>query len=136
MTRRSTFRLLLDTHVWYWYVSGSRDLPASLREAIDHALGACWLSPISVWELGVLVEKGRIRLRGDYESWVDGAFEGFPVREAAVNFEVARRVRGLELEHGDPGDRFLAATALVYDLTLVTVDHRLVDAAWLPTLTA
>jgi PIN domain nuclease of toxin-antitoxin system len=35
MTRRSTHRLLLDTHVWYWYVSGSRDLPGSLRDAVD-----------------------------------------------------------------------------------------------------
>lgn len=84
----------------------------------------------------MLVEKRRIRLRVEYEHWVRKAFEGFPVREAFVNFEVSRRVHGLELEHGDPGDRFLAATALVYDLTLVTVDERLVTAAWLPTLTA
>ena len=135
MTRRSPFRLLLDTHIWYWYVSGSRDLPRSLRDAIDEALGSCWLSPISIWELGVLAEKGRIRLPEDYARWVEEALEGFPVREAPVNFEVARRVAELDFEHGDPGDRFLAATALVYDLTLVTVDHRLTDASWLPTLT-
>lgn len=134
MTRRSTYRLLLDTHVWYWYVSGSRDLPGSLRDAVDDALGLCWLSPISVWELGVLVTKGRIRLDLDYERWIRLAFTGFPVREAPINFEVAQKVRGLDLEHGDPGDRFLAATALVYDLTLVTMDHRLIDAG-LPTLT-
>ena len=47
MTRRSTFRLLLDTHIWYWYVSGSRDLPVPLREAIDDALGLCWTT--SLW---------------------------------------------------------------------------------------
>lgn len=135
MTRRSTYRLLLDTHVWYWYVSGSRDLPGSLRDAVDDALGLCWLSPISVWELGVLVTKGRIRLDLDYERWIRLAFTGFPVREAPINFEVAQKVRGLDLEHGDPGDRFLAATALVYDLTLVTMDHRFI-AAGLPTLTS
>lgn len=135
MTRRSTHRLLLDTHIWYWYVSGSRDLPASLKGVIDDALGLCWLSPISVWELGVLVSKGRIRLDLEYERWLRDAFTGFPVREASVNFEVARRVQRLELEHGDPGDRFLAATALVYDLTLVTMDRRLVDDTSLPTLT-
>ena len=129
-------RLLLDTHVWYWYVAGSRDLHGSLREALDESLGACWLSPVSIWEVGVLVDKGRIRLKTDLRKWVDEALAAFPVQEAAVNFEVARRVGELHLSHGDPADRFLAATALVYDLTLVTIDRRLTAADWLPTLAA
>lgn len=45
-----------------------------------------------------------------------------------------RRIETLELPHGDPADHFLAATALVYELTLVTLDRHLVSAAWLPTL--
>lgn len=59
-----------------------------------------------------------------------------PVREAPINFEIARRVHALDLPQGDPADHFLAATALVYDLTLVTLDRRLVEAPWLPTLTS
>ncbi len=129
-------RLLLDTHIWYWYAAGSRDLPGSLKDAIDEALGSCWLSPISLWELGVLVDRGRIRLDLAYRKWVDTALTDFPVHEAAVNFEVACRVDDLEGLHADPADRFLAATALVYELTLVTLDHRLATADRLPTLTA
>ncbi len=128
-------RLLLDTHIWYWYVAGSRDLPTPLRDAIDDALGSCWLSPISLWELGVLVDKRRIEIDLPYQKWVDRALGDFPVHEAAVNFEVSRRVHELEGLHADPADRFLVATALVYELALVTLDGRLVIPEWLPTLT-
>ena len=57
------------------------------------------------------------------------------MREAPINFEIARRVQEINLPHGDPADHFLATTALVYDLTLITVDQHLVEATWLPTLT-
>lgn len=136
MKRRRTFRLLLDTHIWVHYVAGSKDLPVSLREAVDEALGSCWLSPISLWELGVLVSKEKVRLNREYQGWLHEALEAFPVQEAAINFEVARRCKDLDLPHNDPADRLLAATALVYELTLVTLDENLVNAPWLPTLTA
>lgn len=136
MKRRRAFRLLLDTHVWVQYVAGSKDLAPALREALDDALGSCWLSPISLWELGVLTSKGRVRLSGEYGEWVREALSAFPVQEAPINFEVAQICGSLDLPHNDPADRFLAATALVYDLTLVTVDENLVEASWLPTLTA
>jgi len=135
MKRGAPSRLLLDTHTWYWYVSGSADLPRSLREVLDESLGSCWLSPISLWELGILAGKGRLRLFPSCREWIQDALAAFPVQEALPNFEVALRVQDLDLPHPDPGDRFLAATAIVYELTLVTVDRRLVEAPWLPTLT-
>ncbi len=129
-------RLLLDTHVWLWYVTGSGDLPRSLREAIEEAVGLCWLSPISVWEVGMLIGKRRIRTPRDAAQWIDEAMAAYPLREAPVNFEVARTVPALKLPHGDPADHFLAATALVYDLTLVTLDRNLISARAVEILTA
>ncbi len=128
-------RFLLDTHIWIWYVLGSADLPASLRSALDDAIGRCWLAPISLWETLLLVRKGRVRIHGAYQDWVDQALETVPMREAVFNFEVARKVDTLTLPHGDPADHFIAATALVYGHTLVTLDQNLVEASWLPTLT-
>ncbi len=128
-------RYLLDTHVWLWYLAGSRDLPTTLREALDDAAGLCWLSPISVWEANMLVERGRVRSVGGRD-WVRDALEKLPLREAPINFEVARTIADLVLPHNDPADHFLAATALTYDLTLVTLDGHLLRAEWLPTLTA
>ncbi len=129
-------RYLLDTHVWLWYLAGTKDLPKTLREALDDAAGMCWLSPISIWEANALVARGRVRSVGVEKDWVRAALKNLPLREAPVNFEVARAVADLDLPHNDPADHFLAATALVYDLTLATVDHKLVEAEWLPTLSA
>ncbi len=128
-------RFLLDTHIWIWYVLGSKDLPRSLREALDQAIGRCWLSPISLWEASLLNRKGRLRVHGSLEDWVEEALEAVPMREAGFSFEVAKTVTNVTLPHGDPADHFIAATALVYELTLVTVDGKLVDAEWLSTLT-
>ena len=123
---------LLDTHIWYWYLLGSNQLPDRVQETIEASPELCRLSPISVWELGMLAARGRLRLEGELRSWLGRAFEAFPLREAALNREVA--LRSLELRlHRDPADRFLAATALVYDLTLLTVDRRLTGADWLRT---
>ncbi len=129
-------RYLLDTHIWLWYLAGSKDLPVSLRDALDDAVGMCWLSPISLWEASVLVQRGRVRNVGTGRDWIGDALKNLPLREAPVNFEVARALSDLDLPHNDPADHFLAATTLVYELTLVTMDHHLRRASWLPTLTA
>jgi len=128
-------RLLLDTHIWIWHVSGSRDLPQGLRDVIDSSAGQLWLSPVSIWEAGTLVQRGRFRIRIDYLEWVRRAFDLLPLMEAPVSFEVARRLQTFELPQNDPADNLLAATALVYGLTLMTVDRELCSASWLPVLT-
>ena len=128
-------KYLLDTHIWIWYVLGSPDLPKSLRLALDDSIGRCWLAPISIWETFLLVKKNRLRIQGEYQPWINRALEAVPVQQATFTFEVARKIETLTLPHGDPADHIIAATALVYGQTLVTVDENLVHATWLPTLT-
>ena len=131
--RRPGPPFLLDTHVWFWYLVGSDRLPPGLRDAIDDALGELWLSPISVWELCMLDERGRVRLEPDRRSWVEEALGRLPLEEASLNREVALVSSEVELAQRDPADRFLAATALVFSLTLLTVDERLTNAPGIPT---
>ena len=122
--------LLLDTHVWFWHLIGSERLPVRLREALDSRPGECWLSPISIWEIGMLAQKRRIQLGSELRTWVSEAFKAFPLRIADLNHEVALASLEVKLPHKDPADRFLAATAQVFDLTLATVDGRLISARW------
>lgn len=118
-------RLLLDTHVWLW----SRLAPSRLGERIarelEDAANDLWLSPISVWETLLLAERGRLELAGDPAAWVRRALESVPVREAPLTRGVALASRALALPQQDPADRFIAATAAVYHLTLVTADESL-----------
>lgn len=126
-------RVLLDTHIWFWYLTGSDRLPPGLREGIADAEGLPWLSPVSVWELGLLVERGRVELDRSVREWVEDARRELPVEEAGMNTEVALTSHEIDVGHRDPADRFLAATALVFDLTLLTVDDRLATLDWIPT---
>jgi PIN domain nuclease of toxin-antitoxin system len=132
-TRKHPPPFLLDTHIWFWYLTGSERLPKTLGAAIDAASDELWLSPVSVWELGMLADRGRVRLAGGARSWIEDAKRRFPLRDAPLNQEVAVVSLETTFPHRDPADRFLAATALVYGLTLVTIDDRLTKAPWLPT---
>ncbi len=120
--------LLLDTHVWFWFLSGSNRLPSRLRHRISREVDTCWLSPISVWELGLLVARGRIRLDREYRRWLAAASNLLPLRDAPLTRAVALSSNELELPHRDPADRFLVATAQVYDLALATVDSRIIES--------
>lgn len=126
--------LLLDTHIWLWYALGDSQLSENLRSTIAAETTELWLSPISVWEVLLLVEKGRISLQLDTATWIDQSLKALAMREAALNHQIAILSRQLTLSHQDPADRFIAATAIHYQLQLATVDARLTGAAWLQTI--
>ena len=120
-------KLLLDTHIWLW---SSLEPPRILRRVAKELLdqeNELWLSPISVWELNFLRRKGRAKTPQDIPTWVAGSLQELRLTEAPLTIEVALAVSALDFPHGDPADHFLAATAKVFDLTLVTADTNLID---------
>jgi len=119
--------VLLDTHIWLWALLDPARLSRAVRALLASPAETLRLSPISVWEAMMLAERGRIALEPDPRSWLDRALATAPVTEAPLTFEVAMASRSIALEHRDPADRFIAASALVFDLTLVTADARLLD---------
>ena len=127
-------KLLLDTHIWLWSLAEPGRLSKRVRAAVTRAENEFWVSPISVWELLVLAERGRVKLDDEPRRWVADALASTPAQEAILTFEVAIRSREVMLAHPDPSDRFLVATALVYDLTLVTADDSLIEAKLCPVL--
>ena len=122
-------KLLLDTHIWLWMLLEPERLAAPVAAALGDAGNDLWLSPISVWEAIVLAEKGRLVLDLGPVEGIRDALRALPVREAALTREVALVSRTVDLPHQDPADRFIAATAKVYGLTLVTQDARLLGSA-------
>ena len=119
--------MLLDTHIWLWALLDPARLSRAVRALLASPAETLRLSPISVWEAMMLAERGRIALQPDPRSWLDRALATAPVAEAPLTFEVAMASRSIALEHRDPADRFIAASALVFGLTLVTADARLLD---------
>jgi len=127
-------KLLLDTHIWLWYALGNPQLSENLRSLIASDTTELWLSPISIWEVLLLAEKGRIFLQLDVVTWIDQSLKSLAINEAPLNRQIAVLSRQIDLPHQDPADRFIAATAVHYQLQLATVDARLIEADWLQTL--
>jgi PIN domain nuclease of toxin-antitoxin system len=118
-------RLLLDTHIWIWNAAEPKKLTKRVAAAIEDERNELWLSPISIWEFSLLVRKQRIELDEDLDIWISRALTETTVREAPLTNEVAMEVSRFRFSHPDPADHFIAASAKVFDLTLVTSDPRL-----------
>ena len=128
-------KLLLDTHIWVWSVLDPGRLSARVARQLVNPENEIWLSAVSVWELRLLHDKGRLKLMPDAVSWIQDNLSRLNIREAPLTFEVALAISSLNLPHNDPADGFIAATAKVFGLTMVTADEqlaRLKDIAVLP----
>jgi PIN domain nuclease of toxin-antitoxin system len=117
-------RLLLDTHIFLWYITGDERLPTSFRQAIEESQSA-YLSVVSLWEATIKYQLGKLPLPEPPHPWlaVQGeqhGIESLPLDKAAV-----ARLSTLPLHHRDPFDRMLVCQALEHKLLIVTVDSML-----------
>ncbi len=127
-------KLLLDTHIWIWNHLEPWKITSEVTKELGDPANELWLSPISIWELVMLVEKKRLELHRDMGEWVEQSMRELDLQEATFTSAVAHELRFTLLGYRDPGDRFLVATAKVYGLTLVTADLRLQELPGLPLL--
>jgi PIN domain nuclease of toxin-antitoxin system len=118
-------KLLLDTHIWLWMALDPNRLSSRVSKVLDDRENELWLSSISVWELAVLCRKGRFRTSPELPVWVVSTMEKLRLTEAPLTVEVALAISSMNLPQNDPADGFIAATAKVFGLTLVTADEQL-----------
>ncbi|MBW4552119.1 MAG: type II toxin-antitoxin system VapC family toxin [Aphanocapsa sp. GSE-SYN-MK-11-07L] len=123
--------LVLDTHIWVWLLNGdAQRLSEEGLAAIEQAsqFGQLGVSAISVWEVGMLEAKGRIRFAQLCIDWVREALSVPGLRLLPLTPEIAIESSHLPGQiQGDPADRILAATTRILDATLVTQDRQLLD---------
>jgi len=128
-----TDTLLLDTHIVLWLDSGDDHLRSSTCALID----GCWqnggtvcLSAVSAWEIALLVDNRRIELDIPIEAWIARFLERPGVEPASLGHLAAScSYRLYQLEHRDPADRLLIATAIELACPLVTYDERILRFA-------
>jgi PIN domain nuclease of toxin-antitoxin system len=122
--------LLLDTHCWIWAQLGLlQNLSKAALQSIKNAEreGNLRISVISVWELAMLEQRGRIALPMNVRTWVDQALSKPGISVAPLTPEIAIESVNLPGDlHGDPADRMLVATARVMGATLLTKDAQLI----------
>ncbi|MBI4875996.1 MAG: type II toxin-antitoxin system VapC family toxin [Acidobacteria bacterium] len=113
-------RILLDTHLFLWWLSDSPSLPVPARALIADPENTVFVSAVSHWEIWLKVSLGKLSLPADFEKrTAEESFESLPLTAAQT-----RRVALLPWHHRDPFDRMLAAQAQAENLTLLTADDR------------
>jgi PIN domain nuclease of toxin-antitoxin system len=113
--------LLLDTHVFLWWVSDPAKLNTKAREAIADPSHVVFVSAATAWEISIKASLGKLTAPDDYESELElHGLRALPVLNAH-----ALAVKQLPFHHQDPFDRLLIAQANHERLTLVTHDTRI-----------
>lgn len=125
--------ILLDTHVWLWYLEGDRrHLSQRIRRRLqtEAKAGRLVVCDISFWEIANKAARGKITLRPTLTEWLASAeakrdFVYLPLDRRTLIFST--QLRG-EL-HGDPADRMLIAAATLHELRLATADEIILEYA-------
>ena len=115
-------KLLLDTHVFLWFISGDKRLPDAWKKSIRDPKNQVYLSVVSVWEVIIKYQLGKLPLPKPPASYLPARraqhfIDSLPVTETSV-IQLVK----LPSLHRDPFDRLLICQALEHDLTIVTVD--------------
>lgn len=118
--------ILLDTHVWIWWLTGQEDLADDKRELLDKLAEAGtppFLAAISLWEAQMLYRKDRLQMEMNFSAWLSQASDPSVVRLLPLDTSVVLALDDLPQRfHGDPADRIIVATAKAHGLALMTCD--------------
>ncbi len=123
--------VLLDTHVWVWFAAEPKRLSRAASTAIRRATesGGVSIASISIWELAMLFDSGRLRAPGTVESSVRSMIEQTSVVIHEITPEIAALATAFPDDFArDPADRLIGATARSLGLPLVTRDQRMLES--------
>lgn len=131
--------VLLDTHVWLWWLLGSDQLPKKERDGLDRLAGrgALRVAAVSLSETQMLHSKGRLSLNRPFDIWIRDAAAANVVQILPLDVEVVIALDGLPTSfHGDPADRLIVATSRAHRIPLATHDGAIrksrVTTLWRP----
>lgn len=121
--------ILLDTHVWVWWVSQMEQLTPQMQQVIRNQQDAgIGVSMISCWEIAKLVEVGRLQLTLPTLDWLNQAiaYPGVQLLELTIPIVVeSTQLPGAF--HRDPADQIIVATARVHNIPLLTADDKILN---------
>lgn len=120
--------IILDTHIWIWWVSKSSRLTQKHQQYIQqYSSQGLGVSIISCWEVAKLVEKNRLDLSISVDLWLEKATNYPNVRVFDLTMPIVVQSTQLEGFHNDPADQIIVATAKVCNCPLLTADRKILD---------
>ena len=115
-------KLLLDTHIFLWYISGDSRLPTVMKGSIRDPDNEAYLSVVSVWEAIIKHQLGKLPLPQPPELYLPEQRRRHLIVSLAVDEESVTRLASLPSLHRDPFDHLLVCQAIQHGLTIATVD--------------
>ena len=118
-------RLLLDTHIFLWLITGDRRITEAMQIDILNPANEVFLSVVSFWEISVKYQLGRLPLPEPPESYLPTQRQRHQIASLSLDEASVSQLAKLSAIHRDPFDRMLVCQALENDLTIITVDEML-----------
>ena len=118
-------KFLLDTHIFLWYITADFRLPTLFRDAIRKPENEVFLSVVSLWEVTVKYNLGKIPLPQSPEIYLPNERRRHQIKSLALHENAVKELVNLPSLHRDPFDRMLICQALANNLTLVTADGQI-----------
>ena len=117
--------VVIDTHVLIQDALEPKRLSSRARQAMAGAHGPLAAADISLWEIAMLIAKGRLRIAADAAEFIDDLVQARLVRILPITARIAVLARSDDFRQGDPSDRIIAATAIAHGAQLVSADAQL-----------
>jgi PIN domain nuclease of toxin-antitoxin system len=124
-------KVLVDTHILLWWFENPKRLSAGQKRLLDRAGEGqeVGVSDVTLWEIALLLERGRIRLALPLDEWLARATASPRVSRVGISPAIAREMVALSVtREWDPADRILVASARVFGVPLITADSRIIEA--------
>jgi PIN domain nuclease of toxin-antitoxin system len=115
-------KLILDTHIFLWFISGAARLPIFMRDAIRDPQNGVYLSVASLWEIIIKNKIGKLSLPQAPEVYIPKQRQRHRIKSLAITESAIKQLTALPPLHRDPFDRILISQALNGNMTVVTVD--------------
>lgn len=115
-------RILLDTHIFLWYISGDKRLSDKIKNEVQDATNEVYLSTVSLWEIIVKYQLGKLPLPHPPEIYIAEQREKHLIASLSLDEQSVAQLANLPSIHRDPFDRMLICQALEHNLTIATMD--------------
>lgn len=118
--------ILLDTHVFIWLVNGDDKLTEKNSKFLKEEKNK-YLSVISSWEISLLLEKDRIKLKYSFSEWIQNALKAYEIEIVNLDLDIILTYNRISDFHSDPADKLISATSICKNIPLMTFDKKLIE---------
>jgi len=113
---------LLDTHTFLWFVSGDSQLPETIKTKIEDINQPCFLSAVSLWEITIKQQIGKLKLKISLQELFDYADRN-QIEIIQITYDHLLSLSKLPNHHSDPFDRLIISQAIAEDFILISRDN-------------